>query len=148
MAIGQSNSRKKIAKRAFFRNFMQVTTMQNAHIHLHSDKAIHPTIPFDGTVPRCACNVTELSLLHTNYPPPFTSRIISNLFYKTGLTIVSVGLFLLFPHARCLSVASRAFFVVASGFVRCLLSLLRVGVHIHLSISRYLSESGFSGLER
>ena len=43
--------------------------MQNAHIHWHIDKAISPAIPFGGTVPRCACDVTELSLLHTNYLP-------------------------------------------------------------------------------
>ena len=90
--------------------------MQNAHIHLDVDKAIRPTIPFGGTVPRCACDVTEFSLLHTNHPPPFTLHIISNLFYKTGLTIVSVGLFCC-ARTRAVSALRRGLFLLHRVFL-------------------------------
>ena len=79
----------------------------------------------------------DLVLLHTVYPLPFTLHIISVWLHKPVLVIVT-GLALLCPHARCLSVVSRAVFV-ASGFDRCLLSLPMPRLHsLFRSPSRFV----------
>ena len=99
--------------------------MQNAHINSYRNKAISPAIQFGGP----ARHLTASAVNPTNYythitHPPLNSGIISIILHSTVSAIVSVGLSLLCPLARCLSVPSRAFFVVASGFARCMLSLL------------------------
>jgi hypothetical protein len=110
--------------RAFFRDLTKVTTMQNAHINSYSDKAISSSIPFSEAASCFAASAPTPAKYYTHFTlPPFDLRIISIILHSTVSAIVSVGLVLLCLPARCLCAPSRAFFVVASGFVRCMLSL-------------------------
>ena len=98
--------------------------MQNAHIHLDIHKALSPARRFSEVARRwVSASVLKPANYHARITPPPTLQTISVIFHKAVLTIVSVGLPLLCLLARCLSVASWAFFVVVSGFSRCMLSM-------------------------
>ena len=88
--------------------------MQNAHINSYSDKATSPAIPFGGSARHFAASAANTTNYYIQFTLPFTLRTISIILHSTISAIVTDLVLLCLP-ARCLSVLSRAFFVVASG---------------------------------
>ena len=108
---------RKNGTRIFFRDPMKGKNMQNAHSNSYRNKVSSPAIRF-GETSRCFAASAVNPTNHYTYitpPTPFDLRIISIILHSTVSAIVSVGLSLLYLPARCLSVLSRAVFVVALG---------------------------------